>query len=137
MPSTHRRDGPSRDRRGRGLRGPLAWPAVPAMVSRRDRFDRVVLEVAELARPWLGTRHADVEFAVEDVPPGDPPAWGPRSPVLGRLAGGGRSPRRIVVHRRPLEARARSEHDLGVLVRDVVAEQVALLLGVPPDEVVL
>ncbi|MFN8046724.1 MAG: metallopeptidase family protein [Dermatophilaceae bacterium] len=126
-----------RDRHGRGRRGPLAWPPVPAMQSRRDRFDDLVREVAERARPWLGTRHGDVEFAVEDVPPDDPPAWEPRAATLGRVVGGGRVPRRIVVYRRPVEARAGSEAEVSALVRDVVTEQVALLLGVPPDEIVL
>ena len=132
-----RRAGPSRDRRGRGLRGPLAWPPVPAMTTRRDRFDRVVVDAAERTKPWLGTRHADVEFAVEDVPPDDPMAWEPRTATLGRLVGGGRQPRRIVVYRRPIEARVGSDHELSALVRDVVAEQLALLLGVPPDEISL
>lgn len=105
------------------------------MLSRRDRFDEVVIEVAERAQPWLGVRHADVEFAVEEVPPDDPPPWEPRVATLGRIVGGGRRPRRIVVYRQPVQARAGSEAEVAALVRDVVAEQVALLLGVPPDEV--
>ena len=48
--------------------GPLAWPPVPAMRSRRETFDDVVIDVAERAREYLGTRHAAVEFAVEEVP---------------------------------------------------------------------
>jgi predicted Zn-dependent protease with MMP-like domain len=40
-----------------------------------------------------------------------------------------------VVYRRPLEARALDREDLGDLVRDVVVEQVAHLLGKDPDEV--
>jgi predicted Zn-dependent protease with MMP-like domain len=126
-----------RDRRGRGRRGPLAWPAVPAMSTRKERFDDLVLEVAERARPWLGNRHADVEFAVEEVPPDDPPPWEPRAATLGRVVGGGRTPRRIVVYRRPVEARAGTDAEVTALVRDVVGEQVALVLGVPPDEVTL
>lgn len=107
------------------------------MTTRRDRFDDIVLEAAQRAQPWLGTRHADVTFAVEDVPPEDPAEWEPRAATLGRLVGGGRVPRRIVVYRRPVVARAGSEHELAALVRDVVAEQIALLLGVPPDEITL
>lgn len=107
------------------------------MTTRRDRFDDIVLEAAQRAQPWLGTRRADVTFAVEEVPPEDPAEWEPRAATLGRLVGGGRVPRRIVVYRRPVVARAGSEHELAALVRDVVAEQIALLLGVPPDEITL
>jgi predicted Zn-dependent protease with MMP-like domain len=110
---------------------------VPSMTTRRERFDALVLEVAERARPWLGTRHQDVDFAVEDVPIDDPLAWEPHLAVLGRVIGAGATGRRIVVHRRPIEARAQSHHDLQELIREVIAEQVALILGVPPDEVTL
>jgi predicted Zn-dependent protease with MMP-like domain len=44
-------------------------------------------------------------------------------------------PARIVVYRRPLEARAHDALDLGDLVHDVVVEQVAQLLGLDPDAV--
>ena len=42
---------------------------------------------------------------------------------------------RVVVYRRPLEARAADQSDLADLVHDVVVDQVARLLGLDPDEV--
>jgi predicted Zn-dependent protease with MMP-like domain len=45
------------------------------------------------------------------------------------------SPARIVVYRRPLEARAVDRLDLADLVHDVVVDQVARLLGMDPDDV--
>ena len=45
------------------------------------------------------------------------------------------TPPRIVVYRRPLEARSMDRADLADLVHDVVVEQVANLLGLDPDEV--
>lgn len=125
-----------RDRRGRGLRGPLAWPPVPAMLTRAERFDELVLDSADRVRPMLGQRYAATEFAVEDVPPDDPPPWEAQEAALGRLIrSSGRAPHRIVVYRRPVEARARDERDLGDLIHGVVVEQVAALLGVPPSEI--
>jgi predicted Zn-dependent protease with MMP-like domain len=44
-------------------------------------------------------------------------------------------PARIVVYRRPVETRALDEGDLADLVRDVLVEQVAQLLGRRPEEV--
>lgn len=74
-----------------------------------------------------------MEFAVEDVPLAEDR---PVEPVLlGRLyPASGEHPPRIVVYRRPVEARA-SEHTLAALVQDVVVEQVAELLGLAPEVV--
>jgi predicted Zn-dependent protease with MMP-like domain len=44
-------------------------------------------------------------------------------------------PARIVVYRRPVEARATDAADLAELVRDVVVEQVAHMLGRAPEDV--
>jgi predicted Zn-dependent protease with MMP-like domain len=106
------------------------------MLTRAERFDDLVLDSADRVRPVLGQRFAATEFAVEEVPPEDPAPWEAQEPALGRLIGPqGRSPHRIVVYRRPVEARARDERDLGELIHGVVVEQVAALLGVPPSEI--
>jgi len=105
------------------------------METRRARFDELVLHAAERVRPHLGTRHAALEFAVEDVPPQDPAPWEEQIAPLGRLLRGTptRAPR-VLVYRRPIEARAQDDLDLADIVREVVTEQVAALLGVPPKE---
>ncbi len=125
-----------RDRHGRGHRGPLAWPPVPAMSSRADVFDELVLDSAARLDRVLAGRRGRVEFAVEDVPPSDPAPWEEEGVPLGRVfPGEGRLPVRIVVYRRPVEARAEHARELPALVHEVVVEQVAALLGVPPSEV--
>lgn len=61
---------------------------------------------------------------------------GVRADPVGRLyQTDGRVPPHIVVYRRPVETRAYDEDDLAALVDDVVAEQVAALLGLPPERV--
>jgi predicted Zn-dependent protease with MMP-like domain len=126
---------PRRDRRGRGVRGPLAWPAVPAMVSRRQRFDELVLDCAARLETRVGPRFGDVEFAVEDVPPTDPAPWEQEGAPLGRtLPARKGQAARIVVYRRPIEARAHDQRELTALVQEVVVEQVAALLGIPPAD---
>ena len=105
------------------------------MASRRTRFDDLVLDAADRLRPFLGTRYAGVEFAVEDVPPADPAPWEEQSAALGRLLRAtAKREHRVVVYRRPIEARAQDEQELAEIVREVVTEQVAALLGVPPEE---
>jgi predicted Zn-dependent protease with MMP-like domain len=105
------------------------------MSTRRERFDDVVLDAADRLRRHLGNRHAALEFAVEDVPPHEPAPWEERTAPLGRLIRGtGANPPRVVIYRRPVEVRAQDDADLADIVRDVVTEQVAALLGVPPEE---
>lgn len=126
---------PRRDRHGRGLRGPMAWPPVPAMATRAEQFDELVLDAAARIENRVGKPLGDAEFAVEDVPPSDPAPWESSDVPLGRLfAAQGKMPARIVVYRRPVETRVSDARELAVLINDVVVEQVASLLGVDPHE---
>ncbi|MBA2415776.1 MAG: metallopeptidase family protein [Geodermatophilaceae bacterium] len=142
-----RRRGSQRDRRGRGLRRPLAPPGVPLSRTRAEEFDDLVLDAVEqLERQWR-QELAGVEFAVEEVPyvesgaaeqlvHGSDVVEDGNVPLARLLpAEGERVPARIVVYRRPLEVRARGRHDLADLVHDVVVEQVANLLGRDPEEI--
>ncbi|MCL3862687.1 metallopeptidase family protein [Actinotalea sp. K2] len=125
-----------RDRRGRGLRGPLLPPALPAHHTRAERFDDHVLTAVErLERRW-GRELEGTEFAVEEVPPSHPAPWERGGVPLGRYfpADAG-MPARIVVYRRPVETRAVDEADLVDLIRDVLVEQVAHLLSRPPEDI--
>lgn len=149
--------GRRRDRHGRGLRGRLLSPVaeladggppvpVRAWRSRRDRFDDLVRDAVEDLLPRWREALADVELAVEDVPDTRAGAQPPEGLVADETAGGpvplGRllragpgQPARLVVYRRPLEARGGDLDDLASLVHEVVVDLVAELLGVDPDEV--
>jgi predicted Zn-dependent protease with MMP-like domain len=140
-----------RDRRGRGLRGPLVPPGVPLAKSRAEQFDELVLDAVEHLEGRWESALAQVEFAVEDVPyiehtSPDEVVYGTDvvedgNVPLARLIPAARdrlgdpTPPRIVLYRRPLEARALDRLDLADLVHDVVVEQVANLLGLDPDEI--
>lgn len=125
-----------RDRRGRGLRGPLIPAALPAARTRSERFDELVLATVERLEVRWGRELEGAEFGVEDVPPSDPAPWETGGVALGRsFPAQAGSPARIVVYRRPLEARAEGPEDLADLVRDVVVEQVAELLDREPEDV--
>lgn len=105
------------------------------MPTRSQAFDDLVLEAAARLEPALGTRHAGTEFAVEDVPPSDPAPWETPSVLLGRLfPAQGRLPARIVLYRRPIEARAVDPAERALLVEEILAEHVAALLGVSPED---
>lgn len=123
-----------RDRRGRGLRGPLAWPPVPSMSTRAEQFDELVLDAVASLERTLGHDLSRLEVAVEDVPPSDPAPW-EQSVALGRLfPEQGAHQARVVLYRRPLETRATSTEELASMVHEVLAEQVASMLGVDPDD---
>jgi predicted Zn-dependent protease with MMP-like domain len=151
-----------RDRHGRGVRGPLVADRVdvggrqvpvPLARSRGERFDGLVLDVLEHLELRWGRELSGVEVAVEDVPvlrEGGDPALDEDAVVeqtaggavpLGRLLRGGvdargaQAPPRVVVYRRPLEARAADRSELAEIVHDVVVDVIALLLDLDPDEV--
>jgi len=129
-----------RDRRGRGVRGPaaLGHPAFgrpPRPGSRRESFDRLVLDiVTDIDERW-SDRLGMVEYAVEDTPQ-LPDDWEAGSvPLSSLVRGSGATPTRLVVFRRPLEHRAADRAELEAMVLTVVVEQVAELLGIPPSDV--
>lgn len=118
--------------------------SVPIARSRAQRFDDLVLDAVEHLEGRWADQLRSVEFAVEEVPP-QLPAYDadvledgevPLARLLpARTAEHGRRTLpRIVLYRRPLEARAMDRADLAELVHDVVIEQVANLFGVDPDE---
>lgn len=104
------------------------------MQARRDAFDELVLDALERIEARTGQSLDPLEVAVEDIPPSDPAAWEESVP-LGRLfPATGRNAARLVVYRRPVASRALTDDELRALVDAVVAEQVAGLLGIDPDD---
>jgi hypothetical protein len=119
------------------MRGPLAPAEAPISRTRAERFDELVRDEAHRLEQRWSRQLAGVEFAVEEVPPIDPGATAADAVPLSRLLPGtaDRAPR-IVVYRRPIEARGGDdERDRARLVRDVVVEQVADLLGLAPESI--
>ncbi|MCF8610316.1 metallopeptidase family protein [Gordonia sp. HY285] len=150
-PATRR----ARDKRGRGLRGPILAPGIPARRTRSDAFDRAAVDAfAELDARWHD-RLTGLDVAVDDIPGtlprgADPSEWETVAwpeevtadgPVpLARLipaavdAQGRPTRAQIVLFRRPLELRALDD-DLHELLREVLIQQVATYLGVDEDTV--
>lgn len=135
--------GRRRDRRGRGLRGPLAPPESPLSLTRAEAFNNLVLDAVERLEVSWRKELAAVEFAVEAVPASESArsaeemaATSPSGVPLSRLhhGGAGRNAR-IVLYRRPIEARAKGRTDLAILVQDLITEQVADLLGIAPEAI--
>jgi hypothetical protein len=131
----------SRDRHGRGIRGPalrpgpLAPQGVPAARTRAERFDDIALRVMRaVVRRWT-EQLGQVELAVEEVPV-LPPGWdAPSVPLASYLAGTASTAPRLVLFRRPLEHRAEGLIELETLVLTVVVQQLAEVLGLPPEDV--
>lgn len=140
----HRRR-PNRDRHGRGLRGSLYPSTLPAASTRAERFDAMVLGALEPIEARWRSELTELDIAVDDVP--DVPGTEGTQPdglladagvPLARLVPPGVDRRgqptkaRIVLFRRPLEARARDGADLADLVHHVLVEQVATYLNLDP-----
>ncbi len=116
------------------LAGPLT-PDPPLGHDRAQQFDDLVVSLVErLASHWEDQLR-DVEFGTEDVPQ-IPDGWTGEPVPLGSLVRArGRRPARIVLFRRPIELRARTQLERAALVHDVLVEHIADLLGREADEI--
>ena len=126
-----------RDRHGRGLRGPLLPPTLPGWRTRAERFDDLVLSLVERLERQVGPAMDGVEFAVEAVPPSDPAPWEAGAVPLARYFpadGAAGLAHRIVVYRHPVVARADGAVEIALLLRDVLVEQLAHVLGRDPED---
>ncbi|MDA8371349.1 MAG: metallopeptidase family protein [Nocardiopsaceae bacterium] len=124
-----------RDRRGRGIRGPLAPPQLPIARSRAQIFDDLVLDAVErLERVWA-RELANVEFLVEDVPHVPKGVTADDGIPFSRLESAGAGQARIIVYRRPVEIRTKEPEEMAFLVYDTVVEEVANLLGLEPETI--
>ncbi len=122
---------------------------MPVARSRSQRFDALVLEALEPIEQRWHTEIAQLDIAVDEVPEvtvtsAEKVAWDDDVVVdanvpLARLVPAGvdrdglPTQARIVLYRRPLEARARDGADMADLLHDVLIEQVAAYLGLDPD----
>jgi predicted Zn-dependent protease with MMP-like domain len=119
------------------MRGPLAPAQAPISRTRAERFDELVRDEAHRLEQRWSRQLAGVEFAVEEVPSIEPHTVTPDTVPLSRLvpAADGR-PARIVIHRRPVEARGGDdERDRARLIRELMVEEVADLLGLSPESI--
>jgi predicted Zn-dependent protease with MMP-like domain len=128
------------------------YPATtPASRTRAEKFDAMVLEALEPIELRWGSELSDLDLAVDEVPEveetsPDEVEWGQGvladvGVPLAQLVPAGVDPEglpsraRIVIYRRPLEARARDGADLADLLHEVLVEQVAEYLNIEPDAV--
>jgi predicted Zn-dependent protease with MMP-like domain len=112
---------------------------VPLSRTRAETFDDLVLDAVEEVEhavrddARLADQVAAVELGVEEVPPEDALVRAESGDLLplARTEPGARDrPARLVVYRRPLELRSPDAHERGLLVHEVVVDQLAELLGV-------
>lgn len=121
--------GQHQDRHGHGPRGPLGPPGTRVSRSRAEQFRALVVGAVDRARDR--ERLPELQVTVSEVPPRASTDV-PLGATLPAVAG---APPRLVVYRRPVELRAGDPSELRALIRDVVAEQLADLLGCDPAEV--
>ncbi|MFT4189054.1 MAG: metallopeptidase family protein [Aeromicrobium sp.] len=119
------RPGRLRDRRGRGLRGPMALPgplspsSLPIHRTRREAFDRLVAEALTLLDPHFRHHGGDVEIVVEEAPL-LPDGWSEPIPTW-HVA---EEPVRVVLYRLPL-SRSRSADELEKAVWTALVDALA------------
>lgn len=141
---------PARDRRGRGLRGPLLPPDVPRHATRSQAFDDLALDCYAPLNDRFPEQLAGLDLAVDTVPrmrlradltvlPDEIFADGPVP--LGRLilAGVDRQGQptraRIVLFRMPIEQRAATPRARRLLVTTALTALVATYLNLDPRDI--
>lgn len=131
----------TRDRHGRGLRGPLSLPH-PWGISPLERptnkewFHSCVeasLEKISRHNPEA-LRH--IVVGVEDVPYFAGRLTGNQVPMSAALESFGGAEARIVVYRRPLERRATGRTSLRALIHRTIVKQLSALTGLSIDDIV-
>ena len=137
------------DPRGRGIRG-ILLPEVPRNKSRSERFDDAVLDAFEPILERFDAELSSLDVAVDVVPrmrlstgdrqwPEDVVADG--QVPLGRLVTAGvdntgtPTRPRIIIFRRPVEARAASARELQDILRMIIVRLVACDLNVSPTQI--
>ena len=126
----------SRDRHGRGIRGPLAAPnplsgrPVPLQrPSRVDFFNSCVTEAMALIGVAAPDALTGVVVGVEEVPNLNVAWSGERVPLSAALEPTRGRRAQIVIFERPLELRATSRGGLRRLVHQTIVEQLSALTG--------
>jgi predicted Zn-dependent protease with MMP-like domain len=117
---------------------------MPIAGSPADRFDRLASDAVEHVEHRWREQLANVEFAVDLVPPAHLAEDG--TAADGSIESGGvllaqiipavgRQKAHIVLYRKPIELRARDAEDLEDLVHDIVVQVIANYLGLEPGVV--
>lgn len=108
---------------------------VPHELSDEQFFARSVSEaIAALERRRPEVLQG-VAIGIEDVP-SLPPSWRHhRVPLAAAIESPDGSAAQVVLFRRPLEQRAASRRGLQILVRHTLVEQLAVVLGVAPEDI--
>lgn len=147
-PRTHIR--PFRDRRGRGMRGPLLPAQTPRYRTRRQSFDMAVLEAYAPIQHAFAQQLVGLDLAVDTIPrmrlradatvmPDEIVADGPVP--LGRVVPAGvdsqgRPTRaRLVIFRMPIEGRCSDPGERAELLSTVLTALVANYLNLDPEDI--
>lgn len=126
-----------RDRRGRGLRGPMALPgplspgSVPAHRTPRQQFDLLVGDVLAALEKHFATEPDHVDVVVEEAPL-LPPEWSDDVPGSTVVRGGDAS--RVVLYRLPISQRCSTPIELEDAVWQVLLDRLAEVWHVSPDD---
>ncbi len=121
-----------RDRHGRGVRGPLAPTSSPTTVSRAEQFGELVAAAVDRLEPRWGRHLSAVDIEIHDAP--DVAVELGVVPLAASRPATRSDPPVVVVYRRPVELRAPDRPTRVDLVRDLVAEQLAEILGLSPGD---
>jgi predicted Zn-dependent protease with MMP-like domain len=115
------------------MRGPLLPHNVPFHSTRDGFFARNVKDAVAELDARLGSRVQGISIAYEEIPNLADLTLNTDVVPLGRIVRG--HPTTIVLYQRPIEMRSENTDLLARIIRDVLAEYVAVYLGIEPSDV--
>jgi predicted Zn-dependent protease with MMP-like domain len=96
-------------------------------------FERLLTEAADDLYIRLGDQLKNVEIKLEEIPNLRDLTLSESSVPLGRFERG--NPKRVIIYRRPIEARVYSHEELDRKIRDVLAELIGSIIGLRPIDI--
>jgi len=115
------------------MRGPLLPHNVPFHSTRDGFFARNVADAVAELDARLGSRVQGISIAYEEIPNLADLTLNTDVVPLGRIVRG--HPTTIVLYQRPIEMRSENTDLMARIIRDVLAEYVAVYLGIEPSDV--
>ncbi|WP_394262707.1 metallopeptidase family protein [Trueperella sp.] len=137
MNMPRRSHAPRRDRHGRGPRGPILPMSIPGWRTRADQFDDLLAWELGEYKKRLGRAMARIDFAVMEVPGGDPAPWESGVP-LARYLPFERPAKihgRVIFYRMPILSALRTDPDPRMLIHSIVTSQLATALNRMPEDI--
>ncbi|MBP3223524.1 MAG: metallopeptidase family protein [Actinomycetaceae bacterium] len=128
-----------KDRHGRGIRGPLFSPTLPAWRTRAHKFDDCLAVEISIYQDLYPNELEFIEYGVRDVPESSPAPW-EQAGILSKFFPSHKASPNvndgwIIFYRMPIIRAAQHASNFQLFIHNIVTEQIAALLDKTSQEI--